>query len=186
MTQLKSKINDKINRYLRNDKIVKLLVIMGLLGIMLIAFSGLRGDEKNKTEFSQNDAKQTDIYDSETYKENIRTELEEILSDVSGVGDCSVMISVEGTSEYIYAENIDKKQNYGPQGSSDDTKTEIVIMDDSGNDKALVKKVVRPKITGVVVVCKGGENEAVKERVIKAVSAALNVSYSKICVEAKK
>ena len=68
MTQLKSKINDKINRYLRNDKIVKLLVIMGLLGIMLIAFSGLRGDEKNKTDFSQNDAKQTDIYDSETYK----------------------------------------------------------------------------------------------------------------------
>ena len=186
MPILAGKLNGKINKYLNNDKIVKIFVVIGLVGILLIAFSGIKSDDNNTSEPKKISSEQTEIYNSDTYKENIRTELEDILSDVSGVGDCSVMISVEGTAEYIYAENIDKKQNYGPQGSTDDTKSEIVITDDSGNDKALVKKIVRPKITGVVVVCKGGENEIVKERVIKAVSAALNISYSKICVEAKK
>ena len=49
----------------------------------------------------------------------------------------------------------------------------------------LVKKIIRPKISGVVVVCGGGGDITLKERVIKAVSAALDISYARICVEGK-
>ena len=112
-------------------------------------------------------------------------ELENILSNIDGVGECRVMISVEGTSEYYYAENIDKTQEYSPNGSNEQYQNEVVVIDGGDNKQALVRKKVKPKINGVVVVCAGGGDITVKERVIKAVSAALNLSYGKICVEGK-
>ena len=46
--------------------------------------------------------------DGDEYKQQIMYELKDILEKIDGVGECEVMLSVEGTAEYIYAENIEK------------------------------------------------------------------------------
>lgn len=178
-------IKKKFSGLFNSNKKTTILVVIGMIGIVLIAFSGKSGDDK-KTE--QKSVKTDDTLaesQTQTYKNNITEELEEILEKVDGVGECSVFLSVEGTAEYIYAENLERSQEYSSNGSNENYQSEIVMVDDSGSDKALVKKIIHPTINGVMVVCKGGGNITVKERVIKAVSTALDMPYGKICVEGK-
>ena len=60
------------------------------------------------------------------------------------------------------------------------------MTEDNGKKEALVKKTLEPKISGAVVVCEGGDNIQISEKVIRAVSTALGISSSKVCVEDKK
>jgi stage III sporulation protein AG len=163
----------------------KIIFVIGIAGIVLIALSSLNTGSKAAKESPPAAASDNDYCESEQFRQQMTEELENILSNIDGVGECRVMISVEGTSEYYYAENIDKTQEYSPSGSNEQYQNEVVVIDSGDNKQALVRKKVKPKINGVVVVCAGGGDITVKERVIKAVSAALNLSYGKICVEGK-
>lgn len=175
-------IKNSFKRFTDSDNKIRIIVIIGIIGIVLIALSGVSTPSSSKHEQSSVQAQDTE--QTELYRQQVKTELEDILKKIDGVGECSVMLSVEGTSEYIYAQNIDKTQDYSSNGSNEKYQSEIVMID-NGSKQALVKKIIRPKITGVIVVCQGGGNISVKERVIKAVSAALDLSYGKICVEGK-
>lgn len=186
MTHLKEKISRIFDELIKKDKIIRIIVIIGLAGILLIALSSEKIYKSKDEKQSERIQEQNQNCDPDVYKEQIKTELEQVLSCISGVGECKVMVTVEGTAEFIYAQNTDKATDHNSQDSNENIKSEIVVIDESGNDKALIKKVIKPKISGVVVVCRGGENETTRERVIKAVSAALDLSYNKICVEAKK
>ncbi len=55
-------------------------------------------------------------------------------------------------------------------------KNEIVITDNDGKKEALVRKIIKPQICGVVIVCEGGGDIKVNERVLKAVSTVLGIS----------
>lgn len=161
----------------------KIIFVIGIIGIVLIALSSIGSGDKSKEAAKSAENAPPDIK-AEEYKDQITDELENILQKIDGVGDCCVMLSVEGTAEYVFAENVDKTQEYASGGSNEHYRSEIVMID-SGSKQALVTKTLRPKINGVVVVCQGGGNVTVKERVIKAVSAALDLPYGKICVEGK-
>ncbi len=163
----------------------RIVFVLGIAGIMLIALSSLNTGAKPANKGTESLSSEQDYIESERFRQQITDELETILTNIDGVGDCRVMISVEGTSEYYYAENIDKMQEYSSNGSNEKYTNEVVVIDSGGTKQALVRKKVKPKINGVVVVCSGGGDITVKERVIKAVSAALNLSYGKICVEGK-
>ncbi len=176
-------IKNGIDRFAHSDKKAGIIFVIGIIGIVLIALSGVDtgGGKKQET---PGQTGVSDDFETESYKQQITAELEQILSKIDGVGESSVMLSVEGTAEYVFAENIDKTQDYSSNGSSEKYRNEVVITN-NGSEQALVNKIIRPKISGVVVVCAGGGDITVKERVIKAVSAALNLSYGKICVEGK-
>ena len=113
-------------------------------------------------------------------------ELKDVLSQVRGVGECKVMVTVEGTTEYVYAENLTKSTDNNGDRTSDRYENEIVITDNDGKKEALVRKIIKPQICGVVIVCEGGGDIKVNERVLKAVSTVLGISSSKICVEGRK
>ena len=112
--------------------------------------------------------------------------LKDVLSQVRGVGECKVMVTVEGTTEYVYAENLTKSTDNNGDRTSDRYENEIVITDNDGKKEALVRKIIKPQICGVVIVCEGGGDIKVNERVLKAVSTVLGISSSKICVEGRK
>ncbi len=105
------------------------------------------------------------------YEEEITKELIKILSQINGVGKVSVMLTMESTPVYVYSEDTQKTE--------DNLKTETVII---SNKEALIKQVKTPQVAGVLVVCAGGDNIVVKERVINAVSTVLNISSSKVYV----
>ena len=176
-------IRKSLGKLTSSGRTTKLIFAAGIIGIVLIALSSIGGSEKIKETAKSAQNSQPDVQADE-FKDKVTAELENILQKIDGVGECSVMLSVEGTAEYVFAENIDKTQEYASGGSNEHYRSEIVMID-SGSNQALVTKTLRPKINGVVVVCRGGGNVTIKERVIKAVSAALDLPYGKICVEGK-
>lgn len=174
LKEFAGKIKSKLN--LDKDKSTKLFLVLGLAGILLIGLSSLlegdsQGEPHNETTYDVN-------AQTEKYKESIEKELSEMLSEISGVGKVRVMVTIESTTEYVYAEELSKDNS----GENVSYKNQYVILENSGEKEALVKKIIKPEICGVAVACEGGDDLKVSERIIKTVSAVLDISSTKICV----
>ena len=94
-------------------------------------------------------------------------------------------MTIEGTIEYVYAEELDTDNDKDGEKTSEKYQSKIVMNEKNGDKEALVKKIIKPQISGVIIVCQGGGNSSIKERVIKAASTALNLPSGRICVEQK-
>lgn len=178
-------IKSALKGFASSERKTRVIYLLGIIGIVLIALSGIKPRGDAKAAEQKTASEQGETMQAEVFKEQVTAELENILAKIDGVGDCSVMLSVNGTAEYVYAENTDKTQDYSSNGSNEKYGSEVVIIDNGSSKQALVKRIIKPKVSGVVVVCRGGGDITVKERVIKAVSAALDLPYGKICVEGK-
>lgn len=163
-----------------SDKRLKIIVIIGFVGIALIFFSSVfsKNDDKGYSE----EAADMVSMDTQDYKKQIESELKEILSRIDGVGKVSVMITIEGTTEFVYAEEIQQSTDVDTNGTSTEYQSEVVVIDAGEGKNALVRKIIKPQINGVIIVCEGGDNVRVCEKVIKAVSSVLNLSTNRICV----
>ena len=53
------------------------------------------------------------------------------------------------------------------------------------NNQPVTISIENPTITGVLIVCEGGDNSAVRERIYKAVSTSLNIGTNQIYVTQK-
>lgn len=168
-------MNEKISGLLKG-KGVKLVVILGLAGMVLILFSDMfKSREKNEgmPEYSGAAAE-----DYEKYIDKMEKRLESTLEKISGVGRVSVMITAAGSGEYIYAKD-EKTESESSRISRDE---KYVVIGGSGDKNALIRKIDNPEIAGVVVVCEGGDSNVVKEKVYNAVSAAFGIPSQKIFV----
>lgn len=161
---------------------VLIIVIIGILGLLMIVLSEFFPNGKvEKGKDIANTMDNTSY--SESFKQRTERELREIIGKIDGVGEVSLMITLDGTTEYVYAEDVDTETDEENDSKSNKYKNEVIIVDSDGGEKALIKKIVEPKVKGVVIVCSGGGKTEIKERVTKAVSSALNISTNNICVE---
>ncbi len=87
------------------------------------------------------------------YETALEEKLENILSKINGIGTIDIMITLD-TSE----------QNQFQK---------------SGNEPVYTKT---PEIRGVIVVCDGGDNIIIREKVISAVSGAFGISTTRVSV----
>lgn len=161
-------INDiigKLKKLPENKKFIYGAVIVGIIGMLLIIFSG-----GEKEEVHENTSDSAAFGQDHAYEAELEARLAEILSSIQGVGKVNVMITLSSSEEYIYAEETDT--------SSDRQQTEFVIADKGG----IVTKVNSPTVTGAVIVCEGGGNSQVCEKVYEAVSVALGLPSNRICV----
>lgn len=176
--KLLSKFKDSPNK-------LRLAVILGAAGMLLILVSEIVPDkEENLTE--PQTVQTDDEDDTELFKRKTEQELKEMLEQIAGVGSCEVMVTVEGTTEYVYAENVSRSTDENADRKSDRLDENIVLIEKGGEKQALIKRVIKPQISGVMIVCEGGGDTRVNERVLKAVSTALNISSNRVCVEMKR
>jgi len=177
MNERIEQIKENINKRFPKEKKITLFVVIGLIGILLIFLSELfESEPKDKSYELPLSLKTTE------YKKEIENELTEILSQIQGVGNVKVMITIEGTSEYVFAQEINTQQDKQSDSSSESFQNKYVIIDNGSKKEALVEKVLKPKINGVIVVCEGGDSLVVKEKVYKAVSTVLAISSTRVCV----
>ncbi len=142
-----SKAVSKIKNMLSGEKLQRIIIISGIIGITLIFLSsyidlGSLSGSDTEEEFSVT-----------TYSTEIRTDLEEVISKIEGAGATEVLLTMENSVEYVYL---------------DDSTTKT--------------KEVEPVIRGVLVVCEGGDDPVVVERVTEAVTKALDISTAKVCI----
>lgn len=148
----------------------KLLIIIGLIGVLLIMCSEINPKLNDKA------IKSNVSYDE--YIDELEEKTENIISLIDGVGSCKVMITLATSNESIYAQNIDEKTD----SSSISQKSEYVFNDKSDGDEPVLIKEYFPNVQGVVVVCSGGDNSVVREKVIGSISSLYNVPTSNISV----
>ncbi len=142
------------------------IIILGVVAGVLLLLIGNGTNEQKQPE--RNEAKAL-----EEYSQSVEKKIHEICSKVKGVSDVSVAISFDCGFEYVYAQNEDKGD---------------LVLIGSGSSKSAVKVTEKPPtIGGIGIVCRGGGDPTIQNKLIKLLSAAFNVSSNKIYIaEAKK
>lgn len=175
----KAKLTDKIKKCFKGDKRLKTILMIGAIGVALLLFSSLFNTDSDMTDKSVNIS-----VNAQEYTKNLEKELSDILSKIDGAGKCSVMITMDCGVETIYATQEESSYDTDGTGESHDYSMNYVVLGSSSNGKeALVIKEIQPKLRGIIVVCEGGGNSNVKMNIISAVSAAFDISSTKISVQ---
>lgn len=168
-----SELTEKLKELPKKEYFPKVLIAAGLAAMVLIMLSGMQDKEETPSASEVN----ADFLTADTYTIQTEDKLEKILAEIDGVGKARVLVNVSSTEEYIYAEEI--KQ------SADRTENSYVLMG-NGENRALVKKVENPPVSGIIIVCEGGDDPKICEKIYKAVSTVLNIPTNRIYVAEMK
>lgn len=179
--------NGEQKKILENSVIFLMLFI-----IIIIVMNTLFTSEKDNT--STNVTNVLEITDDNS-KDILDKKLEEILSLIDGTGKVDVMISylngIEQVPMYDEKNSItitEESDKAGGTRKTNQTNNEHnVIFEEKNNSKtAVIKQTIMPEIIGVIVVADGAGDIKVKENIIKAVEATVNVPSHRIQVFARK
>ena len=132
----------KWNELMKSKRFIRGAVIVGAAAIIMILLSsvidfGALNKEKN----------------AEAYSEELKAQLLDIVSQIDGVGQVKVFLTMDNSGENVYLTN-------------SDTKT----------------KSIEPTVRGVVIVCDGGDDPVVTDRVLGAVTRSLSISSDKVYI----
>ena len=162
------------------------LLVIGILGIALIALTSFWPSSDKKTSSSSSNISTAE------YAKQIESQLTNIVGHIDGVGRVQVMVTVESGVQYVYEQNqkdtndtTTSSSNDGDMQKQENTGTEqnpVIMENSSGGQQALIKTELQPAIKGVVVVCDGGDNPVVQENVVSTVTTALDVPSNHISV----
>lgn len=177
-------------RKLSDEKIRnRLLISVGLLGLLLIFLSELGGSENPKvTSMSQ-------TVENEAYIQSMEDKLGKLVEQVSGAGNCHVMVTLEQGTQYVFASEskkvIDETQSRDGNENSkvqqkDNSESRIVVLEENGVSRPLVETSKEPQVKGVVVVCEGGSSSIVRERVTEVLTTVLGIGSHQVCVVPSK
>lgn len=190
MLQIFSK--DKINE---NKKIVENLVLFLILFIIIIVVMNAltNNDKENIEDFSK--VAQVNKILVEEKEKSLEDKLKSILSYIDGAGKVEVLITYKTGTKQIPMYNV--KQNTtvtqeadksGGTRKTEETNQEqtIIFEEDGSNKNPVITQMINPEIVGVIVVAEGAGNLQVKENLMKAVEAALNIPSHRIQVFSRK
>ena len=110
---------------------------------------------------------------------DISKQLEQILSQIQGVGKVKVMLTVAAGETILY--HNDQDTNYA-NGASSIRQETIIVTDGNRNQQALITQVLPPKYQGAIVICQGAETPSIKWAVVEAVSKATGLGADQISV----
>ncbi len=165
----------RIGDFLRGGKGVRLLLILGGVGIGLILLSEWLPEKETAVQTG-------DTGTTAAYTAQLEARLERLVSAIDGAGACQVMVTLENGVEYVYATEDKSDSNYRQDGEAVDTRENVaqsvIVVDDQG----LLVTEILPTVQGVVVVCEGGGDAAVQARVAEAVGTVLQISEKRVCV----
>lgn len=135
---------------LKSEKGIKIIFAAGIALIILIFLLGIFSD-KEKAHDSK--ASENVLSEIDEYERKLEERVKEIIGNIQGTKDISVMITLEKTEESLY----------------------------SGKETS-VSATITPTVRGVAVVCGGSESAVVRQKVTDAVCKALGVSAARVCV----
>lgn len=98
--------------------------------------------------------------------------LEGILSQISGAGKVSVMVTVAEGELTLYQQDSDS-------GGRLDT---VIVTDEKRNQQGLIQQILPQTYQGVIVVCQGANHASVRLSIIEAVSKVTGLGTDKIVV----
>ena len=176
---------EKLKGFLKSKKGQKILVICLTAAAALIALSDFIPAKAPEEQPEKS-------ITAQEYSDMLSSKLSEMLSNMSGVGECMVMVTLKGSEEKVYVTetkengNSEEKSDGSNKNSHQSEKNYIILEDGNGGQTALSSKNVLPEINGVLIVCDGGDSVLVKEKVVSAVKTALMIGSDRIYITDKE
>ena len=124
------------------------------------------------------------------YESYLEEKTADILKQVDGVGDVTVMITLRSGGQKIIekdqsgsSQTTEEEDSEGGKRTVEDStsdKTSIYEQDSDGSSAPYVSKELSPEIEGVVVIADGGGNAVTAQNITEAVQALFGVEAHKI------
>jgi len=182
-----------LSNLLSGDIKTKLIVAVGLVGMLLVLISQFVGSGAASAKEKAPQDTTTAQYTTEEYAAQLEEKLQRLISSIQGVGTTQVMVTMEHGVEYVYAQqeksSTDKKLEPGSEESGErlDYKYNVeysyVFVDNGYGDKQpLLRTELQPKVQGVVVVCEGADDIRVEQSITNVVTTALHIPTTRVCV----
>ncbi len=174
-------MNEIITKYKKVFSKPKTLIIIGIAGILLIFLSSLIPTEKTSSK------QEADEFSYEEYKSELQKEVENIVKSITGDRRASVLITFENTVLYSYADIAEETTNKSDNNSDSERKTGyITVKNADGSEKTVLVTAKMPSVRGVAIVCEGGDNELINQKLTGAVTAALNITSKRVYICGRK
>ena len=168
-----------------------LLIVAGLV-LLIASFDG-KEEHKTQTQINtQNEEKQSEEQQLNTYIENMETRLTNVLSQVDGIGKVQVMITAKATQEKVVLKDapykkttVKEEDSTGATRESKETTSEegtILEKQQDGSESPYITKELQPEIEGVVVIAEGAAQKQIEAEINDAVVALFSVPSHKIKV----
>ena len=179
-----------MQRLLQNDNARKIIVVVGVVAILVIFLSSFFwGNKKQPTNTETVQQTSASAQSVDDFKMQTEQSLTNLINGIEGVGNASVLVTIEKSSEQVYAtEEKTSTQTQQDKNTSSTTKnqsnnsneTKYLVIKNSDGTIAVTE--VQPIVKGVVVVCDGGDNPLIQQKVIQAVTTALDITSTRVCV----
>ncbi len=178
------------------------MIVFVLLGILLLVIAiPLEGDKKERVE--EKEKKEDDNGEEEINREvleddnleyclQLEQRIEELLSQMDGVGKVHAMVTLVSSKELIVEKDepvsrstVTESDGSGGTRSTNESSYEyetIYKTDGDGNKIPYVIKKIEPQIQGITVVAQGGGNALVQKNISEVLEALFHVDAHKIKV----
>ena len=164
---------ERLWKLLQRYKYALLVVAAGVLLMALPALGGGEAEEPDRQS----------VQEVEFGTEELEGRLEEALSQMDGVGEAQVVLTLRGGPAQVLAQDT---QNAVREDQSESSQTTVVVSKGSGNEEPVVLQQLSPQYQGALVVCSGGDDPSVRLRVVEAVAALTDLGADKISVSKGK
>ncbi len=165
-------------RWLEKGKGLRWALLVILAGVVLLCIPTGEAKKEPSAEAAAVQTARSD-YDVSALEER----LAETLSQIDGVGEVSVVLTLKSGTRQVYA--TEKAESSDSEGS-DSEETLARISTGSGSEEALQVMEVYPTFQGALIVCDGGNTASVRLAVTESVAALTGLSTEKISVCGRK
>lgn len=175
-------MNEILNKYLTKLRSPKILVIIGMAGIILIALSSFLGGNTEKEIKSPDNE-----FTAEEYCSKLETDINNMVSSITGSKNVTTVVTLESGIRYSYADtreeiSSDKTEKESQISDSELKEGYITVKTADGGEQALLVTTQMPEIRGVAIVCEGGDNEIINQKILNTVTAALNITSKRVYI----
>ncbi len=145
----------------------KFALLLCAVGIALLSVGGKKNDT-NGTDAAQSEP--SELESARIYTEYLEEKIEDLLSEVDGISKVTVLLTLDGSHELVYAEN-----------SSEGAMDYVIIESGDGEEPVLVREIYA-SVRGIAVVCRGGERPELALAVTELLASAFDLPKTKISV----
>lgn len=149
------------------------LLLLGLVAGLLLLAVGSFDLSSEKTVNTPN-AKE-ELAEVNDYVKELEFRIEELLEHMDGVSEVNILLIPEAGTEVIYAQN-------GKYDGGYLSEKEYVLTDADGDEEPIRLKLVYPKLRGASVVCRGGSNPILQEKIVALLSSLLDLPTNRVYV----
>ena len=197
----KKEVEETSNKKKIENLVVFLIILIVTLIVINVIWNEDNNNESNRSEnkvdsnkklaeTTQNSGDTEKVENTSTGNELV-SDLEEILSNINGVGKVKVMVTYAETSKTIPVYNEESSEENTEETDSEggsrkviqtDTRKEVIYEENDNGSTIITQSIVSPTIEGAIITAQGASDATVKTNIIQAVGAVTGLATHKIQV----